>query len=518
MNDVILPAAIALVVWTWLISPLMYRLKFTERGQRGFGGFTVGGVWKFCRPHTVKGTLLATISGYSLLSVYHERSAVSALLQVLVSGVLANIFIVGINQLVDVEIDITNGKGLPIATGELSWKAGYWITSVSLMGSILVSFGQSFVWGCVISCMCTIGVLYSVPPFRLKRFAVPAALCIVTARALLATVGGAYTLSEAMERPLDEFAIFHLKVFTSVLIVFTTVIALMKDIPDMEGDLKEGVRSLSLLLGPETVSSLCFNLIVCIYTFLIPVTSYSSPECLITHGYGLLFLLMRWRRTDQDHKEVAMANYFEVVWPLFYYEFFAYLAPLALEQVQPHVTVEPKYFGALFGMEAAYLLSCRATATAGDESNNQTRLVASIKESSGLNLSDLYQNLRLSGLDPTRAFAGNNDSTAPLINEAAAEMSVALNMHSKLTRLPVGKRFKNAKNLSILAGDWLLARAVMTLCSTKNHAVIQEMAKAIVHSCQENDETRISQIIKIHSKNAAALLLQKNLLNKPSVF
>ena len=500
MNCALVPTVIAILIWIFVVGPLISRLGFSGIQGHCRHGFSLPGLVGFCRPHTVKGTLLATVSGYSLLSVYHQRSSASALIHVLISGVMANVFIVGINQLVDVEIDKTNGKSLPIATGELSWKAGYWITCITLVVAVFVAFKQSLVWGCVISAMCTIGVVYSVPPFRLKRYAVPAALCIVSARALLATIGGAYTFSEAMGRPLDDFSIFHLEVFTSILVVFTTVIALMKDVPDIEGDAMEGVRSLPIVLGPGRVSRICFTLLLSVYVIIIPLTGSSSLPCLFMHLYGFLFLLMRWNQ-DCDSKEVAIHNYFNVVWPLFYFEFLAYLGPVALDHILHGGSIIPaETFCLLLGVEASYLLNSKV-----DTGGKSAALFRAIKESSGLNVSRIHKNLlRLYPVpEPSidRAATSIDD-----VDEAAEEISVALNMHSKLIPKFQTSSLKNAKKLVILAGDWLLARAVMSLCRTNNQLVIHEMGKAIASATQADDSEKITATVKFHASRAKLYL------------
>ena len=45
-------------------------------------------------------------------------------------GCLANLYIVGINQLSDIEIDKVNKPYLPLASGELSVKTGILLTSL----------------------------------------------------------------------------------------------------------------------------------------------------------------------------------------------------------------------------------------------------------------------------------------------------------------------------------------------------------------------------------------------------
>lgn len=447
----------------------------------------------FMRPHTVKGTILATISGYSLLSVYHGSSAKLALVRVLFSGVSANVFIVGINQLVDVDIDKVNKKPLPLAMGTLSWEVARDFTGAALVSATTVGFEESVLWGAVISIMCLIGVVYSVPPLRLKRFAVPAALCIVAARGLLATIGGTLTLTYAMGKELDDFMIFHMKVFTSVLVVFTTVIALMKDVPDIEGDISENINSFSVLLGPSRVSGICFSLITASYIGVMAVMFGRSDLSLFTHLYGLIWLhgaSTPMPSTGPTVKAVAMQNYFEVIWPLFYYEFFAYLVPVGIDHF--HLRIPTEVCGVILGAELAYLryITGRSQCTNGSGSIGSV-----IRERSGLDVSSLHRNLGLRGSDPS-TYSGID--TPSHVNLAAVEMSLALSMHSKLTRVS-GKALANAKKLAILCGDWLLARAVISLCETRSQKAIHEMGKAIAAATREEDESLIADVVMQHA-------------------
>ena len=92
----------------------------------------------------------------------------------------------GINQIYDVEIDTVNKPYLPIAAGELQPLLA-WAFILLLAGSGLWIAATRF--GSLISSLYALGLglgtVYSVPPLRLKRFAVPAFLIIATVRVSL---------------------------------------------------------------------------------------------------------------------------------------------------------------------------------------------------------------------------------------------------------------------------------------------------------------------------------------------
>merc|ERR1711967_14435 len=84
----------------------------------------IGAIWKFVRPHTIRGTLLGTTALVSKVLIENPELIQLALFPRALLGLLAllcgNGFIVGINQIYDVEIDKVNKPYLPIAAGELS--------------------------------------------------------------------------------------------------------------------------------------------------------------------------------------------------------------------------------------------------------------------------------------------------------------------------------------------------------------------------------------------------------------
>merc|ERR1719271_837100 len=85
-----------------------------------------GTVYRFSRPHTIRGTLLACFTGVAraLIESPSFLALLPSLLPRAMLGVLAlllgNLFIVGINQIYDVDIDEVNKPYLPIAAGRLS--------------------------------------------------------------------------------------------------------------------------------------------------------------------------------------------------------------------------------------------------------------------------------------------------------------------------------------------------------------------------------------------------------------
>ena len=87
-----------------------------------------------------------------------------------------NLYITGLNQVTDIEIDRINKPYLPLASGKLSKTTGIWIVLASLAMS-LVNY-KNMEWPLQLTLLGSafLGTIYSLPPFRLKRFPLLAAL------------------------------------------------------------------------------------------------------------------------------------------------------------------------------------------------------------------------------------------------------------------------------------------------------------------------------------------------------
>ena len=89
-------------------------------GSQSAGGF-LGAFWKFLRPHTIRGTILGASAVTARALLETPQLIDWALLPKAIMGVIAllcgNGYIVGINQIYDVDIDVVNKPFLPIASG-----------------------------------------------------------------------------------------------------------------------------------------------------------------------------------------------------------------------------------------------------------------------------------------------------------------------------------------------------------------------------------------------------------------
>ncbi|XP_010688453.2 probable homogentisate phytyltransferase 1, chloroplastic isoform X2 [Beta vulgaris subsp. vulgaris] len=258
--------------------------------------------YRFSRPHTVIGTALSIVS-VSLLAVERltDLSPVffTGMFEAIVAALFMNIYIVGLNQISDIEID-----------------KSFWLWSV--VGS------WPLFWALFVSFM--LGTAYSInlPMLRWKRFAVVAAMCILAVRAVIVQI--AFFLHMQMHvfgRP----AVFSRPLIfaTAFMSFFSVVIALFKDIPDMEGDKIYGIKSFTVRLGQKRVFWICIVLLQMAYTVAILVGASSSflwSKLVTVAGHSILAALL-WRsaKSTDLSKKAAITSFYMFIWKLFYAEY-----------------------------------------------------------------------------------------------------------------------------------------------------------------------------------------------------
>lgn len=224
-------------------------------------------LWRFSRPHTLIGSALAIpalhiLAADSLQAAFTVQTAQAAL-YAMVPSLLMNLYITGLNQITDVEIDKINKPDLPIAAGILSKPTAIWTVVIALVASLIMGVASPVystqglnvaLWGSGI-----LGTLYSLEPARLKRFPLLAAFCIVAVRGTIINAG---FFAHARQAAFGDAGatvwnclLTNTKCFRSSLFfaVFGVVIALMKDVPDVKGDQQSNVRTFSVRIGQKRI-------------------------------------------------------------------------------------------------------------------------------------------------------------------------------------------------------------------------------------------------------------------------
>ncbi|GAX73605.1 hypothetical protein CEUSTIGMA_g1056.t1 [Chlamydomonas eustigma] len=283
--------------------------------------------WKFLRPHTIRGTILGATAVTARALLESPQLVDWALLPKAIMGVLAllcgNGYIVGINQIYDVDIDIVNKPFLPIAAGEMSIGVA-WASIIALavmgLGIVTMNFGP------LISGLYTFGLLlgtvYSIPPLRLKRFAVPAFLIIATVRGFLLNFGVYYATRAALGGSFEwSPAIMFITVFVTV---FATVIAITKDLPDVDGDKANGIETFATRMGVKNVSLISAGLLMSNYVGAVVLalqqgSSFNFPVMVGAHSVLAALLLFRtWKLDQAKYTKEAIMSFYRWIWNLFY--------------------------------------------------------------------------------------------------------------------------------------------------------------------------------------------------------
>ncbi|KAH9805867.1 homogentisate phytyltransferase 1 [Citrus sinensis] len=286
--------------------------------------------YRFSRPHTVIGTALSIVS-VALLAV-EKVSDMSPLfftgvLEAIAAALMMNIYIVGLNQLSDIEIDKVNKPYLPLASGEYSFKTGVLIVaSFSIMSFWLGWIVGSWPLFWALFTSFVLGTAYSInlPLLRWKRFAVAAAMCILAVRAVVVQLAFyLHMQTHVYRRP----AVFSKPLIfaTAFMSFFSVVIALFKDVPDLEGDKTFGIRTFTVRLGQKRVFWTCISLLEVAYTvaILVGATSPFAWSKLITVlGHSILALIL-WNRAKSVDigSKTAITSCYMFIWKLFYTEY-----------------------------------------------------------------------------------------------------------------------------------------------------------------------------------------------------
>lgn len=261
-----------------------------------------------------------------------------------------NVYITGLNQIPDVEIDKINKPTLPIAAGDLSPSTATVIVLLSLVTSLILSVAhpiystgglQVALWGSFV-----LGTLYSLPPFRMKRHPLLAAMCIVAVRGMIINAGfyshalesaafsGGSTASASAAAAaagtlnclLNDWKCTSSSLFFGV---FGIVIALMKDVPDAHGDRVFNIRSFTVRVGQNRVFHTMKNLLSILFgvvggallkwTYMAPSTLVGLRRAFV--GLGCLtagWTVHREARDVDAEDSGEVYGYYMYLWKLFY--------------------------------------------------------------------------------------------------------------------------------------------------------------------------------------------------------
>ncbi len=237
------------------------------------------------------------------------------LVATLVVCVATNVYITGLNQVTDVEIDLINKPWLPVPAGALSRKAALWVSLGCGLGALLGAALLSSWLVITVAIGVVVGTAYSLPPVRLKRFPVLAALAILVVRGPVLTLG--VYLHFTSGGTVSGIVVLVTVVGT----VFGLVVALLKDLPDRRGDLVHGIRTFANQRSPTVVLAAAMSLLLVTYVVAAGVgfgldgidPKVFAPVELVCAG----LVGRTWARTDAAVPP-SVARGYRWIWRTFY--------------------------------------------------------------------------------------------------------------------------------------------------------------------------------------------------------
>ncbi|GFY99857.1 homogentisate prenyltransferase [Actinidia rufa] len=216
--------------------------------------------WRFLRPHTIRGTALGST---------------------------------------------VNKPYLPIAAGDLSVQSAWFLVLLFAVTGLFIvgmNFGP-FITG-LYSLGLFLGTIYSVPPFRMKRFPVVAFLIIATVRGFLLNFGVYYATRAALGLTFEWS--LPVAFITTFVTMFALVIAITKDLPDVEGDRKFQISTFATKLGVRNIASIGSGLLLLNYVGAI---------------LAAIFMPQAWLLEKANYTQEAISGFYRFIWNLFYAEY-----------------------------------------------------------------------------------------------------------------------------------------------------------------------------------------------------
>jgi homogentisate phytyltransferase / homogentisate geranylgeranyltransferase len=273
--------------------------------------------WQFSRPHTIIGSA-CSITALYLLSLGGKPFAAHATVYwfTLLAAIACNIFIVGLNQLVDIELDKINKPDLPLAAGTMSKGTAKVIIFSCLGIALIAGYAASPFFLLIISVILLIGVAYSVPPVQLKKHHLPAAICITLVRGVIVNIGIFLHFNRVVNNSnsLPGFII----VLTIFIAAFSIAIAWFKDLPDTEGDAVFKFKTFPLLYNKKLALQAGGAFVIIAYIVIIAwAFTTSNGFLLYTHILMLvLFMVNLYSVKLSDH--ISVKRFYLRFWLFFF--------------------------------------------------------------------------------------------------------------------------------------------------------------------------------------------------------
>lgn len=291
-------------------------------------------LWSFSRPHTIIGSFLSIVSLFfiALAVAFAGNAADNIILQLpvlwptLVAALACNVYITGLNQLQDIEIDKINKPWLPIPAGDLTLRQARIIVGICGVTALVAAGATNPVLLVLIGLIMMVGTAYSLPPLKFKRHHLAAAASILLVRGFLVNVGMVvhfmYAFTGSFMVPPDVWPL------TFFVLGFSLAIAWFKDIPDTGGDKEYNIKTLALSLSPKGAFRYGVAVVAVSYTGLLLIAAFSHlriSQLFFFSSHALLLLLFlagAAKVSLNDSKKLK--TFYLAFWGFFFAEYIIY--------------------------------------------------------------------------------------------------------------------------------------------------------------------------------------------------
>lgn len=219
-----------------------------------------------------------------------------------------------------------NKPYLPIAAGDLSVQSAWFLVLLfAVVGLLIAAYNFGPFITSLYSLGLFLGTIYSVPPFRMKRFPVAAFLIIATVRGFLLNFGVYYATRAALGHPFEWSS--PVAFITTFVTLFALVIAITKDLPDVEGDRKFQISTLATKLGVRNIAFLGSGLLLINYVGSVLAAIYMPQafrRSLMIPAHTILALSLifqTWVLEQANYTKEAISDFYRFIWNLFYAEY-----------------------------------------------------------------------------------------------------------------------------------------------------------------------------------------------------
>ena len=289
---------------------------------------SLGALWRFSRPHTIVGTAVSIVALYLVavdaLPGLGLGGGLWDLFWTLVAGLAVNVYIVGVNQLEDVDIDRVNKPFLPLAAGDMTHEQARAVVAATAGLAVVLALTQGAVETVAVVAGLAVGTAYSTPPLRLKRYPAAASLCISGVRSVVVNLGVYAHFSLALG---DGTVAIPAPVWALTLVVlpFSLAIAILKDVPDAEGDRRFRIMTFTVRVGGRPVLRAGLAALTLGYLGMATAGAALIPEAqpaVLAGGHlAALAVLLAWARGVDPADPAGFTRFYMRVWKLFFFEY-----------------------------------------------------------------------------------------------------------------------------------------------------------------------------------------------------